>query len=143
MNVDALRRQHQDIRVIARSLGEAVSDNSQPRGVGALRWRLARALMEHLALEDGILYPTMQRLPEERHRATALRLQAEIGSTAQTFTTYMTQWTDDRIAREWPVFCTETRALLDALARRIEQEERILYPIADTAARGTPAARAG
>lgn len=133
MDVNDLRSQHQALGVTARHLIRAVENDSVQQSVGTLRWQLARQLMSHLALEDRIFYPAMQRLTEERARSTALRLQAEIGTLAQDFSAYMYRWSDDRVAREWPLFCAETREILAALAARMEQEERLLYPLAERA----------
>ena len=59
-------------------------------------------------------------------------LQSETGALADIFTRYMSAWSDDRIAREWSAFCAETRDILKALVARVERENRILYPLADT-----------
>ena len=101
--------------------------------MSALRWQLARKLMAHLALEDRILYPALQRQGDDRIRATAARIQAEIGALADSFARYMAAWTDERITRDWRGFCADSGRVLDALSRRIDREERILYPLARSA----------
>lgn len=133
MDVNELRRQHQELTVIAGQLLQAVADEATPQSVGALRWRLARALMSHLALEDRIFYPAMLRISDDRARATAMQLQAELGMLAHSFSAYMHRWNDDQVVRNWAEFCTETRAMLGALKSRMEQEERQLYPLAEDA----------
>lgn len=134
MNVNELRKQHQQLTVIAGQLLQAVGDEATPKSVGALRWQLARTLMSHLALEDRIFYPAMLRLSDERARAAAMQLQAELGMLAHSFSAYMHRWNDDQIVRNWAEFCIETRAILGALKSRMEQEEKQLYPLADIAA---------
>jgi hemerythrin-like domain-containing protein len=89
--------------------------------------------MAHLALEDRILYPALQRQGDDRVRTTAARIQAEIGALAESFARYMAGWTDERITRDWRGFCTDSDRILDALARRIDREDRILYPLARSA----------
>ena len=135
MGIDELRRQHQELTRLARQLLEAVEDCATQQGIGTVRWQLARQLMAHLALEDRIFYPAMQRLPDERARMTARRLEGEMGMLAQNFSAYMQRWDDDHIARHWAEFCHETRELLGLLKKRIEQEEQLLYPLAETSAR--------
>lgn len=135
MDVDELRRQHQQLSLLSRQLLLAVEDGQVQQSVGAIRWQLARQLMSHLALEDRIFYPAMQRTSDEQARATAQRLQSDMGMLAQNFSAYMQRWNDDQIARRWPDFCTETRDVLATLKTRMEQEERLLYPLAEAAHR--------
>ncbi|QJR00774.1 hemerythrin domain-containing protein [Sphingobium yanoikuyae] len=130
MNMDELGTQHEEIALIAAHLRQAIADPDQPQAVSALRWQLARKLMAHLALEDRILYPALQRQGDDRVRTTAARIQAEIGALAESFARYMAAWTDERITRDWRGFCADSGRILDALARRIDREERVLYPLA-------------
>lgn len=138
MDVNELRRQHQELSVIAGQLLRSVEDDSSQQSIGPIRWHLTRQLMAHLALEDRIFYPAVQRLADERARTTALRLQAEIGTLAQNFSAYMHRWSDDQVAREWAAFCVDTRAILTALSRRMEQEEKLLYPLVEAAMSASP-----
>lgn len=135
MDVDELRRQHQQLSLLSHQLIQAVEDSQIQQKVGAVRWQLARQLMSHLALEDGIFYPAMQRMADDQARTTAQRLQSETGMLAQNFSAYMQRWNDDQIARRWPDFCAETREVLATLKTRMEQEERLLYPLAEAARR--------
>ena len=130
MDMEELRRQHADVMAIAAQLGAAVADDRTPQSVGALRWRLARRLLAHLAIEDDHLYPAMLQLDDASARATAKRFQTELGALSAAFTHYMAAWTDLQIAEEWPRFCAETRIILAALAKRVAQENTKLYPLA-------------
>lgn len=60
----------------------------------------------------------------------AAAFQNEMGDLAIVFRTYMTEWTDLRISREWPDFCAATRDILDTLRVRILHENQTLYPAA-------------
>lgn len=131
MDLTELRRQHRDLAEIATRLAQAIAQRDRPDGVSALRWQLARQLMTHLALEDRILYPTMQRSGDEKARSTADRLLRETGALAQAFSTYMTAWSDERITRDWPGFRAETAAILKALGDRVRREDDSLYPLAE------------
>lgn len=130
MDMEELRRQHADVMAIAAELASAVADATRPKSVGALRWRLARRLLAHLAIEDDHFYPAMLSHRDAAARVTASRFQSEMGTLSAAFTQYMAEWTDLQIAEQWPRFCKETRAILTALARRVEQEEGHLYPLA-------------
>ncbi len=135
MDMTELRRQHDEISQTVHRLAQATADRDNPRSVGAIRWKLARELMAHLALEDRILYPAMQKSPDARIRATAATLQQETGAWADTFSRYMAAWCDDRVAREWADFCIETRGIIQALSERVDRENRHLYPLAEAVQR--------
>ena len=144
MDLTELRRQHDEISLTAKQLTQATDNPSHPGHVGAIRWQLARQLMAHLALEDRILYPALQKSPHGDVRDTAARLQSETGALADAFSAYMAAWSDDRVVRDWSGFCAETRHILTALTDRIDRENRRLYPVADAARTGTtPVRRAG
>ena len=144
MDLTELRRQHEEISLTAKQLMQATANPAHPGQVGAIRWQLARQLIAHLALEDRILYPALQRSPHADVRDTAARLQNETGALADAFSTYMAAWSDDRVARDWGGFCAETRRILTALTDRIDRENRRLYPLADAArASASPVRRAG
>ena len=131
MDVNELRRQHQNLRIIASRLLSAVKDSGTQQSVGAIRWHLAREVMAHLAVEDRLFYPAMQRVTDERARKEALRLQAETGMLAKDFSAYMYRWSDDQVARQWSEFCVDTRQIITRLAGRMDQEERLLFPLAE------------
>lgn len=131
-----LRRQHEEIGLTANLLARAISDDRQPQGVARLRWQLARQLMAHLALEDRILYPALMRSVDTVARERTATLMKETGALADRFAVYMASWSDDLIAGQWSDFCAETRLILNALNERIERENRLLYPLADTGAEG-------
>ncbi|WP_336969979.1 hemerythrin domain-containing protein [Sphingobium aromaticiconvertens] len=130
MDVSELKWQHDEIGRAAGALVAAVANPGQHQPIAALRWELARLLMTHLAMEDRLFYPAMQRLPNAEARATATAFQAEMGGLSDAFGTYMRNWTDDRVTAEWPAFCAETQTLLRTLAQRIERENSELYPLA-------------
>lgn len=135
MNIDELRGQHERIMRLAADLHRAVAQSDEIRPVAALRWQLARELIAHLALEDRLLYPSMIRSADAEVAKAAATLKAEMGSFAQEFTAYMARWNDLRVVREWAAFQTETRAILDTLAKRIQREDQALYPLAETPSR--------
>lgn len=130
MDVEGLRRQHDDIAAIAADLMRLVKTADEPRPVAALRWGLTRALLTHLAVEDRYLYPGMIAQGGTQGALVASRFQTEMGDLAERFTAYMTEWKDDRIAQDWAGFRAATRLILGALSRRIAHENETLYPLA-------------
>ncbi|MDF0541135.1 hemerythrin domain-containing protein [Sphingobium sp. H39-3-25] len=130
MDISVLREQHDALAANANALLDQVSKADFPRPVAALRWKLARALIVHLALEDGFLYPDMLNGQDMEACNIARDFQGEMGDLAGCFTDYMARWSDDRIAGEWPRFCEETREVMGMLVERITRENERLYPLA-------------
>jgi hypothetical protein len=142
MNIATLAAQHDALSAIAGELLAQVNGSATPCPVAALRWRLARALLAHLAIEDSHLYPQMLESAEPTARTVARAFRDEMGDLATRFTRYMFDWPDMRVAAEWGGFRDETRAILAALAGRIARENERLYPLAP-AAWLEPARKAG
>lgn len=137
MDLNLLRKQHDQIGILAAELLAAVSGD-EPKPVAAIRWRLARDLMAHLALEDRWFYPEMIRSGEARAATTAARFQQEMGDLAAQFTAYLSIWTDPRLTEDWDGFRAATRTVLSALAARIDRENKELYPLAPAKWEQTP-----
>lgn len=130
MNIAELRDQHDSIMAVANELRIAVGDVSTPKPVSAIRWRLARLLLAHLAIEDGHFYPSMLCHSDRAAQEKADRFQKEMGKLSSAFSQYMAAWTDVQIGKNWPKFCTTTQDILAALERRVAQENAQLYPLA-------------
>ncbi|WP_176596577.1 MULTISPECIES: hemerythrin domain-containing protein [Sphingobium] len=129
MDLDELQRQHDELEALAARFRQAIADDGNPQRLGTLRWQFARLLMAHLALEDRIFYPNMQRQAHDLLRDTAGRLEIEMAPIAQAFSAYMSRWSDDRIEREWADFCYESREMLGAILNRMHKEEGLLMPL--------------
>lgn len=102
-----------------------------PAAVGAIRWRLARELIGHLAVEDRWFYPWVIGRGAPETVQLALAMKAEMGDLADMFARYMADWTDQRIASEWPAFRRDTETIQKALRDRIGRENGQLYPLCD------------
>ena len=59
----------------------------------------------------------------------------EMGHLASDFAAYDARWTIAAVEADWPGFCAETTGILDAMAMRMEREDRDLYPVAERLAR--------
>ncbi len=130
MDTSALRKQHDDIGKTSEELIKAIM--SGDRGaVAALRWRLARELIAHLAVEDRWLYPMMIRDGSPKAATAALNFKREMGGLAEAFNQYMSAWHDQRIAEEWDSFRVATWKLVEVLDVRIRRENMELYPLAE------------
>ena len=126
MDLQQLQSQHDALDLLAGRFLTLVDDDGVARPLGTLRWQFARELMAHLALEDQFFYPAMQRQPHVPLQEMAARLQ-----------------TDDRIAREWPEFCRESRYMVETILNRMRKEEQLLMPLLAEAGLEQPLRHAG
>jgi len=129
LSCERLSSEHAELGEVAneilRLLGKATPAMAE---LSALRWRLSRVLLVHLAREDGLLYPELRRSTDARTRELAARFEMQMGSLAQDYRAYAARWPAHTIVAGWSGFRTETRTMLLALKRRIQREEIELYP---------------
>ncbi len=95
--------------------------------LGQHRWRLSRLLLAHLAKEDRLLHPQLQRSDNAETVALSRRFEAEMGGLADAFKTFMATWDATAIADDPAGFEADARQVLTALADRIRREEMQLY----------------
>ncbi|MCK0533560.1 hemerythrin domain-containing protein [Sphingobium agri] len=143
MDLQQLQSQHDALDLLAGRFLTLVDDDGVARPLGTLRWQFARELMAHLALEDQFFYPAMQRQPHVPLQEMAARLQTEMAPLALSFSHYMARWSDDRIAREWPEFCRESRYMMETILNRMRKEEQLLMPLLAEAGLEQPLRHAG
>lgn len=125
-----LSEEHDRLDAIAIELLALVDRADGPTpALSALRWRLSRTLLMHLAKEDKHLYPMLEGFADPRVAETARRFSREMGGLATAYGDYVQRWTAGAVAADWPAFANETRKLLGALRHRILREERDLYPL--------------
>jgi iron-sulfur cluster repair protein YtfE (RIC family) len=126
------RRQHEELMNYANRLASYISsDNSDvaPEAERILR-SFAGKLKVHLAMEDRVLYPAMIASPNEELSQTAKRFQREMGDLSKVVNAYLERWSRTQlIADGFTAFRKDTREILDALSRRIDAEEKVLYTL--------------
>lgn len=141
-STDNLRRQHRELLRIGAEMVGLLAMEAAQRDVYKLRSLIAQMagiLNVHLAMEDGVMYPQLLRHPDPELRAIAKRFIDEMGGLKAAFTAYVEKWNVPRAIMDEPVtFARETKNLVDLLSRRIEREDRDLYPEVDAIAAGTP-----
>lgn len=126
---DRLREEHRELRKLSEALAAAIAacDSNE---VSALRWRLFRILLTHLAREETTVYARMIG-QGGRARALATAYQDEMGGLGDDLRRHFAAWPIARVAADWIGFAADARRLLGALARRIDREDAHLYPLAD------------
>lgn len=132
---DNLKKQHVEILTVARDinqqLGAVISDESAAQ----IRRQLSKMhglVGLHLAMEDKSLYPSMLQSKDQQARELAQHYATEMGDLAQTFETYMKFWNSTSlISASAASFTEQTKAIFNALSKRIHRENTQLYPVAD------------
>ncbi|MEZ5655611.1 MAG: hemerythrin domain-containing protein [Sphingobium sp.] len=128
MDMELLKKQHEELECAAAALLQAVVANDR-KSVPQLRWRLARSLIAHLAVEDKFLYPKAIAGNDRAVADLALAFQQEMGGLADAFSKHMSNWTDQKITDDWPGYSAEIKHILACLGQRIERENEELYPL--------------
>lgn len=129
MDIATLKAQHAEIEALAKGLLGAVAEEERSL-VATLRWRLARAVIAHLAVEDRYLYPALIGGKDAAAASTAKRFQTEMGGLAGRFLAYMTGWPDHAVIENWSDFRVESVALLNDVLQRVARENAELYTLA-------------
>jgi hypothetical protein len=132
---DSFRKQHDEIMAIAREingmLGSTIGDEAA-ENIRALLSRLAGLVNLHLAMEDKALYPTLLAHSDASVAATARQFNEEMGSVAAAFVAYIKAWpTASAIKADTARFTTESKAIFNALSKRIHRENVELYVLLD------------
>ena len=132
---DKFRKHHDEILAMAREinalLGDSISD-ATAETIRKLSARLAGLVGLHLAMEDKALYPELLSSSNQNVKATARRFSEEMGSIGAAFGAYMKKWSTTSAIKTSPsVFTLETKAIFNALSKRIHRENVELYVLLD------------
>lgn len=125
-----LREEHAKLARLFRRLGDTVEQPSPPRQVELfeLRHELVSTLIGHLKLEDWALYPRLIDSGDPEAAAAGRMFKEEMGGLAPAFLAYSNKWNAATIDADWAGYCSDTRAILDALMNRLTRENRELLP---------------
>jgi iron-sulfur cluster repair protein YtfE (RIC family) len=126
-----LRREHAQLVEIVGRLAHIVAQPHPPAvsELFKLRYELSSTLIAHLKAEDWVLYPRLIDSLNPKIARTARAFSSEMGGLAAVYKAYADKWTAGTIEDEWSDYCEETRGIVEALTRRIERENRELYPL--------------
>jgi hypothetical protein len=132
---DTFRKHHEEILTIAREingmLGDTIAQDAAEK-IRSLLSRLAGLVNLHLAMEDKALYPALLAHNDASVASTARRFSDEMGSVAAAFVAYIKAWPTGALIGSDPVrFTTESKAIFNALSKRIHRENVELYVLLD------------
>ncbi|WP_295995210.1 hemerythrin domain-containing protein [Rugamonas sp.] len=132
---DNFRKQHVEILTIAREINQQLGAVIAEEDATRIRRQLSKMhglVGLHLAMEDKSLYPSMLLSKDQEARDLAQRYSQEMGDLAHGFEAYMKAWSNISLISASPeVFTEQTKAIFNALSKRIHRENTLLYPVAD------------
>ncbi|MCE1193171.1 hemerythrin domain-containing protein [Acidovorax sp.] len=131
MNLDKFKHQHTDIlRSIAtlRALAHAgveIHAGSIAQGIVAM----SGTIKLHLAVEDQVLYPALQRGGNPDLARMGRQYQSEMASIASAYDAFARRWnTAENVRRDPQGFREEANAVLRRVFERMQREDRDFYP---------------
>ena len=134
---DRFTQQHDELLVLANDLAatlDVAQLSANATKARSILNKLAGKLLLHLGAEDQFLYPHLLASANAETKRIAQQFVDEMGGIAQAFVAYNNKWkTSANIQADVTGFIGETRAIYAALAKRIEKENTILYPLMDKA----------
>jgi hypothetical protein len=132
---DSFRKHHDEILRIAREINAVLGSTIESKAAESISMQLARLaglVNLHLAMEDKALYPALLAHSDATVAATARRFSDEMGSVAAAFVAYIKTWPTAAAIKADPVrFTTESKAIFNALSKRIHRENVELYVLLD------------
>jgi iron-sulfur cluster repair protein YtfE (RIC family) len=129
-----LRDDHDALLELAGIFRDILKQTVVPAGVDLVKFRsvFSKELLAHLTREDWLLYPALLQSSDKVIATTAQIFIDEMGGLLAAYKSWSGAWPTERIVANWATFVTETSALLDVLALRIERENNELYPLVET-----------
>ena len=144
MDVEILKAQHRRIIRLASALGglaEVLKTKEDAARARELMGALNTALIEHLAIEDGELYPVLMTSHDPAVRQLAEDYVDDMGAVSGAWVHYFEEWSQAKIVSDRNRFATATKGLIGALAHRVAREDDTLYPAMEAADARSSAAR--
>lgn len=136
MNIDKFKHQHLDIlgaiaalRTLVQSgIAEHATDISQ-RIIG-----MSGMVKLHLAVEDRLLYPTLEASGNKSLAGMSKRFRDEMSGISGAYLQFAAKWNSARLLEEQPeIFRNEANHVLKTLYERMKKEDREFYPVIEAA----------
>lgn len=137
MHTELLRHQHHEIMAIINDMRRnLLAPQRMPASVAeslsSSLDALSTRLTSHLTIEDKGVYPKLQASTLSSASSTARRFSADMGKLREEFSGFRSRWPSAETIHSTPArFVDECTTLFRTLTRRIEQEEKELYPLVD------------
>ena len=127
--IQAMCAQHDALREVAGQYRlELAKPAPEARSLADCRWKLMRLVTGHLAYEGLHLYSALHQAGG-RYAETARQMAVEIEQLSGDLQNHVREWTVTRIESDWPGYRRAAEALVETLVRRLDREEKDLYPL--------------
>lgn len=137
MHTELLRHQHREINGIINGMRRNLlapqrMSISVAENLGANLGTLALKLKSHLSIEDKGVYPKLLGSSMSNGATTARKFAEEMDRLRAMFVDFRGRWpTAEAIHAQPSQFVDECTGIFHVITRRIEQEEKELYPLVD------------
>jgi len=132
MDLKALKRQHEEILKLVKAIESELEKEKLINNAFAVSLKLGELsgkLLFHLNSEDQYLYPSLLNNGTAAVKKIAQTFMQEMGNITQEFNNYKAKYLSATKIKENPEeFITKTRDIFKVLTKRIEKEEKELYP---------------
>ncbi|HRK77636.1 MAG TPA: hemerythrin domain-containing protein [Thiobacillus sp.] len=135
MNIDKFKRQHieiiEHITALRNFSKEGISENAAE--IAALIIAMSSIIKLHLAVEDQLLYPALQRGKNSALAKMGKRFQDEMATIASAYMDFARKWNHaSNVSRDPEGFRLEANKVLKILHDRMHKENTDFYPIIET-----------
>ncbi|KRQ85763.1 hypothetical protein ABG79_02464 [Caloramator mitchellensis] len=131
-NINNLERQHAEIRELITNISRSVDYKPLEENIDIIVKyinTLAGKITIHMNTEDNFLYPALLNSNNEQIRIIAKEYKQEMGNISNLFNLYKNKFnTKSKILNNIETFSKETIDILSLLQKRIEKEDKNLYP---------------
>ena len=131
MDLDRFKHQHVDILQRIDALRDLAHQGIQAnaRAIAQQVHGLGTVVKLHLAIEDRILYPSVQKMADAQVAAMGDAYQEEMKGIANAYVRFTARWSaPDRVAAEPEAFRAEANRVLKDVYQRMRREDRDFYP---------------
>jgi hemerythrin-like domain-containing protein len=128
-----LERQHQDFFDLMNKIAMHKSEQqveANASTISLLLSQLSGKLKIHIISEDKFLYPALMNNTNPKIKTTSQAFYAEMGGLSQVFAEFKNNFaTTNKITANPTAFLSESQKVFLALKKRIEKENKDLYPL--------------
>lgn len=131
MNIDRFKDHHVKIIAGIETLRSLAHEGIADRAVDIANElkALSQVVTQHLAIEDRILYPSVERSGGPRMAAMSRTYQGDMKGIATAFISFARRWTNaTRLTRQPEAFREEANTVLKDVYQRMVRENREFYP---------------
>lgn len=135
MNIDRFKHHHAEIlsgiSVLRKLARQSVVDRAGD--IARELKALARVVTQHLAIEDRILYPSLEQCGDKRMAAMSRTYQNDMQGIASAFINFARRWSNaDMLAKDPEGFRADANIVLKSVHQRMVRENREFYPAIET-----------